>query len=93
MNQKIEKEIKEIVDNKVVSWAFIEYLKSCESKIRAQIVKKIILSTVGSFFLFNILNFVFRKEIKEIVDGTKKITKDTILKFVDKISEYKNKKK
>lgn len=93
MNPKIEKEIKQIVDNRVVSWAFIEYLKHCEREIRAKIIEKIILTTIGSVFTFNILNFIFRKEIAELIDNVQNLTKETILKFVDKLARFKAKKK
>lgn len=93
MNPKIEKEIKQIVDNRIVSWAFIEYLKHCEREVRAKIIEKIILTTIGSIFTFNILNFIFRKEIAELIDNVQNLTKETILKFVDKLAKFKAKKK
>lgn len=93
MNPKIEKEIKNIVDNKVVSWVFVEYLKNCEREVRAKIIERIIIATLGSVFLFNILNFVFRKEIAELIDNVQSISKKTILGLVDKLTAYKNKKK
>lgn len=92
MNQKIEKEIKEIVDNRVVSWVFIEYLKHCEREIRAEIIRRLILYTVGSMFTFGILNFIFRKEIAELIDNVQSISKKAILSLVDKLSKFKAKK-
>lgn len=92
MNKKIENEIKEIVDNRVVSWVFIEYLKHCEREIRAEIIRKLILYTVGSLFTFGLLNFIFRKEIAELIDNVQSISKKTILALVDKLSRFKAKK-
>ena len=92
MNLKIEKEIKGIIDNRIVSWTFIEYLKNCEREIRAKIIEKIIISTIGSVFLFGILNFIFRKEIAELIDNVQSISKKTILGLVDKLRAYKKKK-
>lgn len=93
MNPKIEKEIKEIVDNRVVSWVFIEYLKNCEREIRAKIIQKIVEITLGSMFMYKILSFIFRKEIAELIDNVQSISKKTILGLVDKLTAYKNKKK
>ena len=92
-NPKVRKEIKEIVDNRVVSWAFIEYLKHCEREIRARIIHSIIELTLGSMFAYKIYSFIFRKEIAELIDNVQSISKKTILGLVDKITAYKNKKK
>lgn len=93
MNSKIEKEIKKIIDDKIVSWIFIEYLKKCEREIRAKIINRIVELTVGSVFSFNILSFIFRKEIAELIDNVQSISKDAILNLVNKLSKFKLKKK
>lgn len=93
MNPKIEKELHNAIDNRVVSWVFIEYLKKCEREIRAKIINRIIILICGSMFTFNILNFIFRKEIAELIDNVESITKKSILAFIDKIKEFKHKKK
>ena len=93
MNPKIEKEIKNIINNRIVSWVFIEYLKHCEREIRARIIQKIIEVTLGSMFAYKIYSFIFRKEIAELIDNVKSISKKTILGLVDKLTAYKNKKK
>lgn len=92
MNPKIEKEIKKAVDNRIISWAFIEYLKHCEREIRAKIIEKIVMYTLGSFFTFNILNFIFRKEIAEMIDDVQNLTKDKLTAFIDKLKKFRAKK-
>ena len=92
-NPKVQKEIKEIVNNRVVSWVFIEYLKKCEREIRARIIHSIIELTLGSMFAYKIISFLFRKEIAELIDNVQSISKKSILALVDKISKFKSKKK
>lgn len=92
-NPKVQKEIKEIVDNRVVSWVFIEYLKKCEREIRARIIYSIIEFTLGSMFAYKIISFIFRKEIAELIDNVQSISKKSILALVDKVSKFRSKKK
>lgn len=92
-NPKVQKEIKEIVNNRVVSWVFIEYLKKCEREIRARIIHSIIELTLGSMFAYKVYSFIFRKEIAELIDNVQSISKKSILALVDKISKFKSKKK
>ena len=92
-NPKVQKAIKEIVNNRVVSWVFIEYLKKCEREIRARIIHSIIELTLGSMFAYKVYSFIFRKEIAELIDNVQSISKKSILALVDKISKFKSKKK
>ena len=92
-NPKVQKEIKEIVNNRVVSWVFIEYLKKCEREIRARIIHSIIKLTIRSMFTYKVYSFIFRKEIAELIDNVQSISKKSILALVDKISKFKSKKK
>ena len=93
MNKDIEKEIHRLIDDRVVSTPFIMYLKKCKEDIRRKIMNKIIEGVLGAAFSTNIITFIFRKEISELIEDTQKISKQALISFVNKISKFSSKKK
>lgn len=90
-NEKFKKEVKEIVDNRVVSWAFLNWLNEQEQKVKAFFIDLLIAFLIGreNRFIMSVYYMVFRKQIKEILASGVKITKEMILKLRDEIKEYK----
>lgn len=91
-NERFKKEVKEIVDNRVVSWSLLRWLNEQEVKVRSWFIDLIILFTLGkeNKLLYSVIYFIFRKELHEILDSSKKITKEMILDLVDKLKNWKS---
>lgn len=91
-NERFKKEVKEIVDNRIVSWSLLRWLNEQEVKVRSWFIDLIILFTLGkeNKLLYSVIYFIFRKELHEILDSSKKITKEMILDLVDKLKNWKS---
>lgn len=92
MNDKLEKDIKSLIDDSVVSWFLIKVLRQSEEKIRAQIINKIVYGVLGAAFASGVITFIFRKEIAELISDAKNITKESLLRFVNMIKRFRKKK-
>lgn len=94
-NEKVKKEVKDIIDNKVVSWGFLKWLNNKEREIREDIINYIIMLLIGkeNKFIMTVIFLIFRKEIREIVNDTKTVTKEKLLDLIDKIKAYYQAKK
>jgi len=92
MNDKLEKDIKILINDGIVSWFLIRVLRQSEEKVRAKIIDKIIYGILGAAFSYKILTFVFRKEINELIEDAGKITKESLLKLVNTIKRFAAKK-
>lgn len=90
-NEKVKKEVKEIVDNRVVSWWLLKWLNEQEQKVKEFFIDLLIAFLIGreNKFFMSVYYMIFRKQIKEIVSTGTKITKEMILNLRDKIIEYK----
>lgn len=89
---KFKNKIEDIVDNKIVSSALLRELNQQEREIRRFFIDLIIVYVLGkeNKLLFSIIYFLFRKELHEILDDTKRITKEAILNFVNKLKAWKS---
>lgn len=91
MNKDIEKQIHKLVDEKVVSYPLIWWLKKKEKEERAWAIQKIAEYTLGAGFAFSLVTFLFRKEINELINDAKNITKEALLKLVKTFERFKKK--
>lgn len=91
MDKQVEKEIKNLVEDNVASWFLIRYLRKAEEKVRAKIFEKIIYGILGAAFASGIITFIFRKEIAEMITDAEKITKESLLRFVNLVRKFKKK--
>ena len=93
MNKDIEKQIHKLVDEKVVSYPLIWWLKKKEKEERAWAIQKIAEFTLGTGFAFSLVTFLFRKEINELINDVKNITKDALIKLVNTFERFKKRAK
>lgn len=94
VEERIEKDIKELADNKIVSWYLIKKFRESSYEIRALIISLIIKRVFrGSSLLYGVISLVFKDEIKSLIELGKKITKESLLKFVEIIERFKKRKK
>lgn len=93
MNKDIEKQIHKLVDEKVVSYPLIWWLKKKEKEERAWAIQKIAEFTLGTGFAFSLVTFLFRKEINELINDTKNITKEALIKLVNTFERFKKRAK
>lgn len=93
MNKDIEKQIHKLVDEKVVSYPLIWWLKKKEKEERAWAIQKIAEFTLGTGFAFSLVTFLFRKEINELINDAKNITKEALLKLVKTFERFKKRAK
>lgn len=89
-NEKFQKEVKNIVDNKIVSHSLLYWLNHQEKKTRSWFIDLILIYILGkeNKLLYTVLYLLFRKEYNEIIDSTKKVTKEAILNLVNKIQSW-----
>lgn len=93
MNKDIEKQIHKLVDEKVVSYPLIWWLKKKEKEERAWTIQKIAEFTLGTGFAFSLVTFLFRKEINELINDAKNITKEALIKLVNTFERFKKRAK
>lgn len=93
MNKDIEKQIHNLVDEKVVSYPLIWWLKKKEKEERAWAIQKIAEFTLGTGFAFSLVTFLFRKEINELINDAKNITKEALIKLVNTFERFKKRAK
>lgn len=93
MNKDIEKQIHKLVDEKVVSYPLIWWLKKKEKEERAWAIQKIAEFTLGTGFAFSLVTFLFRKEINELINDVKNITKEALIKLVNTFERFKKRAK
>lgn len=93
MNKDVEKQIHKLVDEKVVSYPLIWWLKKKEKEERAWAIQKIAEFTLGTGFAFSLVTFLFRKEINELINDAKNITKEALLKLVKTFERFKKRAK
>lgn len=93
MNKDIEKQIHKLVDEKVVSYPLIWWLKKKEKEERAWAIQKIAEFTLGTGFAFSLVTFLFRKEINELINDAKNITKEALIKLVSTFERFKKRAK
>ena len=93
MNKDIEKEIHKLVDEKIVSYPLIWWMKKKEREDRAWVMQKIAEYTLGTGFAFSLITFIFRKEINELIEDTKKITKENLLKIAELFKKFASRRK
>lgn len=93
MNKDIEKQIHKLVDEKVVSYPLIWWLKKKEKEERAWAIQKIAEFTLGTGFAFSLVTFLFRKEINELINDAKNITKEALIKLVNIFERFKKRAK
>lgn len=93
MNKDIEKQIHKLVDEKVVSYPLIWWLKKKEKEERAWAIQKIAEFTLGTGFAFSLVTFLFRKEINELINDAKNITKEALIKLVNTFERFKKRAK
>ena len=62
-----------------------------EAEIRRTFVDMLIVCTLGNEIrlLWSVIYFLFRKDLHEILDSSKKVTREALLELVDKIKNYK----
>ena len=89
-NEKFQKEVKNIVDNKIVSHSLLYWLNHQEKKTRSWFIDLILIYILGkeNKLLYTVLYLLFRKEYNEIIDSTKKVTKEAILNLDNKIQSW-----
>ena len=58
-NERFQKEVKEIVDNRVVSWSFLRWLNEQELKVRSWFIDLLIVYILGkeNKLLYSIIYF------------------------------------
>ena len=90
-NLKVKKEIQDLVDNRIVSWGLLKWLNQKEAEVRRTFVDMLIVCTLGNEnrLLWSVIYFLFRKDLHEILDSSKKVTREALLELVDKIKNYK----
>lgn len=93
MNKDVEKQIHKLVDEKVVSYPLIWWLKKKEKEERAWAIQKIAEFTLGTGFAFSLVTFLFRKEINELINDAKNITKEALIKLVNTFERFKKRAK
>lgn len=93
ISKDLEKSIHKLVDEKIVSYPLIWYMKKKDKEDRAMLINKIAEYTLGTGFAFSIITFIFRKEIEELINDVKKVTKESLLKLVELFERFKSRRK